>query len=147
MERRSRSNNYRPELYPQTPGVQIEGLRQRETLWVDLDVLRQEHLDDVTSIYCQVFGKSPEDLTGALELEPLVRDIEQGFGFHEARIGGIQKPGVDVRRTTLVQGLSPRYVVRFGATVRGEAFQDAVDGYLRDSAKIAKSLSQIRLER
>lgn len=101
----------------------------------------------MTAIYCHVFGKSPEDLTGGLELELLIRDVTQGFGFHEARIGGLQRPGVDIRRATLVQGLAPRYVVRFGATVHGEAFQEAVDGYLRDTAKIARPLSQIKLER
>lgn len=147
MERRGRSNKYRPELYPQTPSTQVEGLKSRETYWVIPGALTQEHLDDVTAIYCQVFGKSPEDLTGGLELESLIRDVTQGFGFHEARIGGTQRPGVDVRRTAIGQGLTSRFVVRFGATVHGEAFQAAVDDYLKDSAKIARPLSQIKLER
>ncbi len=134
------------QFYPQTPSTRVEGVRQIETFWVDLGALRQEYLDDITAIYCQVFRRSPEDLTGSLELEPLIRDITQGLGFHEARIGGVQRPGVDIRRTTIGQGSAPRYVVRFGATVHGEAFQEAVDGYLRDTARIAKPLSAMQLE-
>lgn len=132
--------------YPQTPSTQVEGLKSKETYWVSPGALTQEHLDDITAIYCQVFRRSPEDLTGGLELEPLVRDVTQGLGFHEARVGGVQRPGVDIRRTTIGQGLASRFVVRFGATVHGEAFQVAVDDYLKDSAGIAKPLRAIQLE-
>lgn len=139
MERRGK---YGPILYPQTSSSKVEGLTPRETYWVDPGVLTQEHLNDITAIYCQVFRRSPEDLTQGLELEPLVRDIVHGFGYHEARIGGVQRPGVDTRRTILAQG---KFMIRFGATARGEAFQEAVDGYLKDAAGIAKPLSQLNL--
>lgn len=139
MERRGK---YGPILYPQTSSVKVEGLKPRETFWVDPGVLTQEHLDDITAIYCQVFRRSPEDLTRGLELEPLVRDIVQGSGYHEVRVEGLQRPGIDIRRSVLGQG---RFIVRFGATVRGEAFQEAVDGYLKDTAGIAKPLSQLNL--
>ncbi len=141
MERRGKRG---PNLYPQTSSVKVEGLKPRETYWVDPSVLTQEHLDDITAIYCQVFRRSPEDLTKGLELEPLIRDIVQGFGFHEARIGGVLRTGIDTRRTILAQG---QFIVRFGATAYGEAFQEAVDGYLTESAGIAKPLSQFILHK
>ena len=118
-----------------------------ETYWVDLDILSQEHLDDITAIYCQVFKKSPKELNCGLELGPLVSDVSDGLGFHELRIGGFQGPGLDVRRISIgVVANETKFAVRFGTTIRGEVFQKAVDEYLRDSAKIAKSLSQISLE-
>lgn len=141
MERRGK---YGPILYPQTSSVKVEGLKPRETFWVDPGVLTQEHLNDITAIYCQMFRRSPEDLIRGLELESLVRDIVQGSGYHEARVDGLQRPGIDIRRTILAQG---QVIVRFGATVRGEAFQEAVDGYLKDTAGIAKPLSQLNLSK
>jgi hypothetical protein len=70
------------------------------------------------------------------------------MGYHEARIvGNTRTPGVDVRRMILGSTLAPRLFIRFGATLRGEAFQEAMDDYLKGTAKIARPLSIIKLER
>jgi hypothetical protein len=138
VERRQRS-------IEQLINFEAKEIGRPETYWVDLDTLRQEHLDDITAIYCQVFNKDPEKLKGFLELEPLVRDITDGQGCHT--VESMDTPKLDVRRRILdVVNARVKYAVRFGVSSRGEEFTEAVDPYLMDIAQIAKPLSQMELE-
>jgi hypothetical protein len=140
VERRQGSDSTRAEARP------------GETYWVDLDVLTQEHLDDITAIYCQVYNRNPKKFKGSLELELLIRDVCEGAAVHTPK--SFYRPVLDVRRKSFNNiNTGTRYAVRFGVSSNNdedleelEVFTNAVDEYLRDSAGIAKPLSQMELE-
>lgn len=140
MERKSRE----PLLPPPPAGAVREfHSRQIETYWVDLQGLTQEHLDDVTTIYCQVYKVPPERLLDMPEISDLRREVSEGMGFYEVKLAN-KRPALDLRRK-LHGSKYPRILVRFGASEDQEEFQKAADHYLSEVAKVAKPLSALML--
>src|SRR3989304_881783 len=68
------------------------------THWIELGFLTQEVLDDVVSIYCQVFNVNPENLTDVPDSAEVMSKITSDMGYYEARLAGLHKPMLEIRR-------------------------------------------------
>ena len=107
--------------------------------------LTQEVLDDVVSIYCQVFNVNPENLTDVPDSAEVMSKITSDMGYYEARLAGLHKPMLEIRRRKIDDSGPNGILIRFRTShhTRRNDFQEAVDGYLgKDYLHLAQSLSK-----
>lgn len=116
------------------------------TYWMELGLLTQDILDDVASIYCQVFKVDTEDLDTVPNLTHVQGVIASDFGFYETRPAGSHNPALEIRRIMVDGANLDSILIRFKSTrhPQKDDFQKAVDGYLgEDCLHLAKPLSKV----
>jgi hypothetical protein len=135
------------------PEKPIKLIKAGETYWVPLGLLKQEHLEDLSVVYCGVFGADPEDIRSIPDVEEVREGVMQS-GYYVQAILGREFPSMDVRRKLMIGGRRSLTLVRFGLTEnhqsqagKGRMFQRIADQYLYGSAEVAVPLSKLSLRR
>lgn len=128
----------------------LEDVQPSITYWMSLAQLNQEILDDVTSIYCHVYGVDPEELSMTPELDGVRGFIADAPGFYEEEIAGYHNPALEIRRLEIDKAGLDGMLIRFRASGRKNSgkrneFQEAVDFFLTDHLKVGQPLSHILL--
>lgn len=109
-------------------------------LWMNINSLNQDILNDVTAIFCQVFEVEPEMLDYVPDLVEVREAIIKSPGYFERDLVNRLNPSLEIRRTEFERrNGSSEIIVRFRATHhdKKEDFQEEVDEYLNKCVKVA----------